>query len=75
MVPSFFRTEYGTLYPHAARRSHPYATRYGRVGPVLPIGLLNHNLSFFLFLLFGIPTRYRTSLNLEVVYEPDTVSS
>ena len=26
--------------------SHPYAMRYGRVGPVLPIGLLNHNLSF-----------------------------
>ena len=31
---------------NAVLLSHPYATRYGRVGPVLPIGLLNHNLSF-----------------------------
>ena len=32
--------------------SHPYVTQYGRVGPVLPIGLLNHNLSFFLLNIF-----------------------
>ena len=37
--------------------SHPNAMRYGRVGPVLPIGLLNHNLSFFLLYFIG---RYLT---------------
>jgi hypothetical protein len=37
----------------AALLSHPYATLYGSVGPVLPIGLQteqNHKLYFFFFL-------------------------
>ena len=40
-------------YCSAALLSHPYATLYGSVGPVLPIGLQteqNHKLYFFFFL-------------------------
>ena len=52
--------------PQRVRRSavllsYPYAMRYGRVGPVLPIGLLNHNSFFFLSLSRVTVTKFRYS--------------